>query len=78
VFGHFEKPLFLELCRHMETKFVPAGSYLFKVGDQDDCIYVVQSGKINVYITEGVSTIPVGYCSTILLHQCIVEKYLNS
>ncbi|WAR19929.1 PLPL7-like protein [Mya arenaria] len=53
VFGHFEKPLFLELCRHMESKFVPAGSYLFRIGDQDDCIYVVQSGKINVYISEG-------------------------
>ncbi|XP_045168122.2 patatin-like phospholipase domain-containing protein 7 isoform X1 [Mercenaria mercenaria] len=53
VFGHFEKPLFLELCKHMESKFVPAGSYLFRVGDEDNCIYVVQSGKINVYITEG-------------------------
>ncbi|KAL4238128.1 Neuropathy target esterase [Mactra antiquata] len=52
VFGHFEKPLFLELCKHMEAKFVPAGSYLFKIGDEDNCIYVVQSGKINVYITE--------------------------
>lgn len=38
----------------METKFVPAGSYLFRVGDEDNCIYVVQSGKINVYIAEGV------------------------
>ena len=54
VFGHFEKPLFLELCKHMEAKNVPAGGSLFKIGDEDNCIYVVQSGKMNVYITEGV------------------------
>lgn len=53
VFGHFEKPLFLELCKHMESRFIPAGSYLFKVGDEDNCIYVIQSGRINVYICEG-------------------------
>ncbi|KAL3874288.1 hypothetical protein ACJMK2_037327 [Sinanodonta woodiana] len=52
VFGHFEKPLFLELCKHMETLFIPAGNFLFKVGDPDNCIYVVQNGKINVYICE--------------------------
>ena len=55
VFGHFEKPLFLELCKHMECKLVPAGGSLFKIGDEDNCIYVVQSGKINVFITEGVT-----------------------
>ena len=55
VFGHFEKPLFLELCKHMESMMVPAGGSLFKIGDEDNCIYVVQSGKINVFITEGVS-----------------------
>ena len=54
MFGHFEKPLFLELCKHMEAKNVPAGGSLFKIGDEDNCIYVVQSGKMNVYITEGV------------------------
>ncbi|XP_006818777.1 patatin-like phospholipase domain-containing protein 7 [Saccoglossus kowalevskii] len=52
VFGHFEKPLFLELCRHMETKFIMAGSYLFRKGQPDDSIYVVQSGKLSVYISE--------------------------
>ena len=57
VFGHFEKPLFLELCKHMEAKNVPAGGSLFKIGDEDNCIYVVQSGKMNVYITEGVGQI---------------------
>jgi len=55
VFGHFEKPLFLELVKHMESMFVPMGGYLFKVGDVDDSIYVVQSGKLCVYISEAVS-----------------------
>ena len=57
VFGHFEKPLFLELVKHMESMFIQAGGYLFRIGDADDSIYVVQSGKLNVYIAEpGVST----------------------
>lgn len=32
VFGHFEKPVFLKLCKHTEIMNVPAGSYLFKIG----------------------------------------------
>lgn len=52
VFGHFEKPLFLELVKHMETKNLSQGSYLFKPGDQDDSIYVVQSGKLKVTIRD--------------------------
>ncbi|CAH1787526.1 unnamed protein product, partial [Owenia fusiformis] len=52
VFGHFERPLFLELCKHMDSKFIHAGSFLFKVGDVDDSIYVVQNGNVNVFITE--------------------------
>ena len=32
VFGHFEKPLFMELCKHVETKFVPSGAILFRPG----------------------------------------------
>ncbi|XP_071947843.1 patatin-like phospholipase domain-containing protein 7 [Antedon mediterranea] len=52
VFGHFEKPLFLELCRSVESKFIPAGASLFRRGQSDDSIYVVQSGRLKVYITE--------------------------
>ncbi|XP_021366995.1 patatin-like phospholipase domain-containing protein 7 isoform X3 [Mizuhopecten yessoensis] len=55
VFGHFEKPLFLELVKHMESKFIAPGGYLFKIGDVDDSIYVVQSGKLHVYIAEAES-----------------------
>lgn len=32
VFGHFEKPLFFELCKYIETKTVPANGLLFKKG----------------------------------------------
>lgn len=32
VFGHFDKPIFLKLCKHTEILNIPAGSYLFKIG----------------------------------------------
>lgn len=51
VFGHFEKPVFLKLCKHTEIINLAAGNYLFKIGDHDENMYVVQSGKINVCIT---------------------------
>ncbi|XP_075226516.1 patatin like phospholipase domain containing sws isoform X3 [Lycorma delicatula] len=51
VFGHFEKPIFLKLCKHTEILNLPAGSYLFKIGDPDENVYVVQNGKVNVFIT---------------------------
>ncbi|ODN06433.1 Neuropathy target esterase sws, partial [Orchesella cincta] len=52
MFGIFERPLFLELCKHMETCHISAGQYLFRVGDADENFYVVQSGRLNVFITE--------------------------
>ncbi|XP_071821059.1 patatin-like phospholipase domain-containing protein 6 isoform X3 [Apostichopus japonicus] len=52
VFGHFESPVFLELCQNIETQSIPAGAFLFKQGHLDDSIYVVQSGKLTVNITE--------------------------
>ena len=57
VLGHFEKPIFLELCRFMESRYIPAGSFLFKIGDLDDSIYVVQAGKVHVFISEPVSNL---------------------
>ncbi|XP_026288620.1 neuropathy target esterase sws isoform X3 [Frankliniella occidentalis] len=51
VFGHFEKPVFLKLCKHTEIINLPAGSYLFKIGDPDENVYIVQNGKVNVFIT---------------------------
>lgn len=55
MFGSFEKPLFLELCKHIEALHVSSGSLLFSIGEPDDSIYVVQSGKLIVYITEMVN-----------------------
>lgn len=51
VFGHFEKPVFLRLCRHTEILNVHAGSHLFKVGDPDENVFIVQSGLVSVNIT---------------------------
>ncbi|XP_022900031.2 neuropathy target esterase sws isoform X1 [Onthophagus taurus] len=50
IFGHFEKPVFLKLCKFAEIIDLKAGSFLFKKGDVDDNVYVIQSGKVNVYI----------------------------
>ena len=51
VFGHFNRPIFLKLCKHIDILNVAAGSYLFKVGDLDENIFVVQSGLLNVTIS---------------------------
>lgn len=54
VFGHFERPIFLELCKSLESKTVLAGAYLFRIGDADDSLYVVQKGLLHVFITDEV------------------------
>ncbi|XP_011140615.1 neuropathy target esterase sws isoform X3 [Harpegnathos saltator] len=51
VFGHFEKPVFLKLCKYTEIMNLPAGSTLFKIGDPDENLFIVQQGLVNVYIT---------------------------
>jgi len=52
VFGHFEKGVFLHLCRHMETLKLGTGESLFNVGDEDKWMYVIQEGHINLYINQ--------------------------
>jgi lysophospholipid hydrolase len=52
VFGHFETPLFVELCKHMETRTIPAGAAILPNGMIDESIYVVQSGKLSVFLQE--------------------------
>ncbi|XP_067877117.1 LOW QUALITY PROTEIN: patatin-like phospholipase domain-containing protein 6 [Heterodontus francisci] len=48
VLGHFEKPLFLELCKHMIFQQFQQGEYVFRLGQADNSIYVVQDGKLEL------------------------------
>ena len=52
IFGHFEKPVFLNLCKHMKHIDLRQGEYLFRRGEADEYIYVVQSGHIDIFIRE--------------------------
>ncbi|XP_018493909.1 patatin-like phospholipase domain-containing protein 7 [Galendromus occidentalis] len=53
IFGFLERPLFLDLYKHIESYNIKQGDMLFDVGDEDDSIYTVYSGCISVFIREG-------------------------
>lgn len=58
VLGHFEKPLFLELCRHMVFVQLLEGEHVFKPGEPDTSIYVVQDGRLEVCLQDAVRRLP--------------------
>ena len=49
VFGHFENTMLLELVRSIEYVTLRPGECLFRVGDPDRNMYVVESGALRVY-----------------------------
>ncbi|OQR78858.1 neuropathy target esterase sws-like, partial [Tropilaelaps mercedesae] len=53
IFGFLEKPLFVDLYKHIESYNIMQGEMLFDIGDSDDSIYTIYSGCISVYIKEG-------------------------
>ncbi|XP_006877551.1 PREDICTED: neuropathy target esterase [Chrysochloris asiatica] len=60
VLGHFEKPLFLELCRHMVFQRLSQGDYVLRPGQPDASIYVVQDGLLELCLPGPVSGPPEG------------------
>ncbi|XP_049542431.1 neuropathy target esterase sws isoform X2 [Anopheles darlingi] len=50
IFGHFDTPVFLKLCKHTEVIDLMSGESLIKVGDPDDSMYIVQTGLVTVYL----------------------------
>ncbi|XP_067640020.1 neuropathy target esterase sws isoform X2 [Eurosta solidaginis] len=56
IFGHFEKPIFLKLCKHTEVLTLEPGDFLFKITDSDDSVFIVQSGVVHVFISNADGT----------------------
>lgn len=50
IFGQFDKPVFLKICKRTEIINLVAGEHLIKIGDNDDSVYIVQSGAVNVFL----------------------------
>lgn len=76
VLGHFEKPLFLELCKHMVFVQFQQGEYVFRPGQPDSSIYVVQDGKLELCLTGAVCLI-LDYLRISCIKQlfCLSEMY---
>ncbi|XP_017748632.1 PREDICTED: patatin-like phospholipase domain-containing protein 7 isoform X4 [Rhinopithecus bieti] len=56
VLGHFEKPLFLELCKHIVFVQLQEGEHVFRPGAPDPSICVVQDGRLEVCIQDADGT----------------------
>ena len=51
VFGHFDDKVFEELIKHITYINMKANDTLFKIGESDENLYIVDSGAVNVYST---------------------------
>ena len=51
VFGHFDDKVFEELIKHISYINMKANDTLFKIGESDENLYIVDSGAVNVYST---------------------------
>ena len=47
------------MCKSLESKTVQAGAYVFRIGDADDSLYVVQKGLLHVFITDEVRSMKI-------------------
>lgn len=56
LFGIFDKPVFLALCKQLHVITVKKDEYLFKIGDLDNSIYIIQSGTLKVFLNESDGT----------------------
>lgn len=56
MFGEFDPSVFAEIYPAIETVRVPAGQYLFRIGEPDVNIFVVQSGRLDVTTTDSQGT----------------------
>ncbi|KAF2359787.1 Cyclic nucleotide-binding domain [Trinorchestia longiramus] len=52
LFSHFDTQMFLELCKTLQTVSLKRGQVLFSVGQQDEHVYMVQSGCVCVCVSE--------------------------
>ena len=58
VFGHFDNKIFVELMKSIEYITVKSNHYLFRVGDPDCCMYIVESGRLNLFSQNQADTSP--------------------
>jgi len=56
MFGQFDPSYFAELYPAIESLRVTAGQFLFRIGDPDRYIFVVQSGQLDVTTTDSFGT----------------------
>ncbi|CAL8092126.1 unnamed protein product [Calicophoron daubneyi] len=48
VFGHLEKSLLMDFCKFIKTVNLKTGEYLFRIGQRDENVYVVRTGRIQL------------------------------